>query len=292
VAEIGTDQAAGLRRLFRAPSTPVVTIVGVADGCGATTVSAALAVHLGDRGIRVCLVDEHRDVRSATAVLGARSRYDLLQAVEGHVSPAQVPVPVGPCLHLIPAARLAQRRGPMPDHQLARLDQYWNEMVGAADLAIVDSAARTAADASILGGKAGWILLVCGTGVRALQGACASLQHLTEAASMERVGLLVNAATDAAQATAVAQGLAYVSDRRGGPRPQYLGWLPRVGGLRTRETPWERLASSPSMPALVQWIMPGEGGGCAGDDDLDASPASQPDVHGPSAFPGAAQARG
>jgi len=109
---------------------------------------------------------------------------------------------------------------------------------------------------------------------------------------MERVGLVVNAATDAAQATAVAQGLAYVSDRRGGARTQYLGWLPRVGGLRTRETPWERLASSPSMPALVQWIMPSEGGGCADDDVVEASPASRPDVPGPSSFRGAAQARG
>ncbi len=292
MADDRTDQAAGLRRLFRSPSIPVVTVVGVADGCGATTVSTALAVHLAEHGNRVCLVDEHRDVRSATSVLGARSRYDLLQAVEGHVAPTQVPVQLGPNLDVIPAARLAQRRGPLPDHQLARLDQYWSEIVGAADLAIVDSAARIASESSILGSRAGWILLVCGTGVRALQGACVSLQHLAGATESNRVGLLVNAATDAGQATSVAQGLAYVSDRRGGARPQYLGWLPRIGGLRTRETPWQRLAWNPSVSAVAQWINPGIRTEATKAADIEEVPALGTGEPGSAAFRWAAQGGG
>lgn len=101
---------------------------------------ARLADLGGDaRGMAVTLVDEHRGQGSATAILGARARYDLLQAVNGDVPLTQAVVIASEPLRLIPAARLAQRTAGRDAPQHSRLTQSWRSLCSACDLILVDA---------------------------------------------------------------------------------------------------------------------------------------------------------
>lgn len=94
------DQAAGLRRLFQSAPPEVLAILP----CGAVT-TRWVARQLFARaraGIRVLALDELDTCGNLADCLGTSARFDLFQAVEGHVSEQQ-------CLQeVIPGLRLAQ----------------------------------------------------------------------------------------------------------------------------------------------------------------------------------------
>ena len=83
MTEIVLDQAAGLRKLLaqRAPRT--IAIASAARGAGRTLIAANLAVALARAGHAVMLLDCASGTSSATALLGARSSADVLDAMRG-----------------------------------------------------------------------------------------------------------------------------------------------------------------------------------------------------------------
>lgn len=98
------DQAAGLRRLVKAPRRRVVAIASAAAADSAAAVAAA-AFELTARGARVLVIDEHEGAHSVAGPLQCATRYDLLQAARGDVSIARAVARVSNLLSLLPAAR-------------------------------------------------------------------------------------------------------------------------------------------------------------------------------------------
>lgn len=98
------DQAAGLRRLIRAPKRRVITIASCCPADSAAVVAAA-ALELTARGARVLVIDEHEGTHSIASLLQCATRYDLLQAARGDVAIARAVVRVSNLLSLLPAAR-------------------------------------------------------------------------------------------------------------------------------------------------------------------------------------------
>lgn len=104
------DQAAGLRRLFRAAPPEVLTVVPC-GAAGVRWVARQLTLRV-QAGLRVLAMDESVACGNLADCLGASPRFDLLQAAEGHVPAQRCLVPVMPGLHLAPVGRLARAVGP------------------------------------------------------------------------------------------------------------------------------------------------------------------------------------
>ncbi len=101
------DQADGLRRLLRKVPPQVVSVVTF--GASSVRWLASEARTGADAGSRTVIFDEVSVGNANLAdALGVAARFDLLQAVERHVSLDAVKVNVGEGLMLYPAARMAR----------------------------------------------------------------------------------------------------------------------------------------------------------------------------------------
>ncbi|WP_374509300.1 MinD/ParA family protein [Niveibacterium sp.] len=100
------DQAAGLRRLLRRAPPQVVAVS--AFGAGAMHWLAGQALTRAQGGRQVTVFDEMASCGNLADALGAAARFDLLQAVERHVSLDAARVEAGPGLSLYSSARLAR----------------------------------------------------------------------------------------------------------------------------------------------------------------------------------------
>lgn len=100
------DQAAGLRRMVKAPLRRVIAFVSQNPADSAASLAAA-ALELAFRGRRVLVIDEHEGTHSVAACLGCPTRFDLLQAARGDVSIDRARVYVTSNLSLLCAARAA-----------------------------------------------------------------------------------------------------------------------------------------------------------------------------------------
>lgn len=117
------DQAAGLRELFAA-SEPQPLTLAFAGVAGRAALVAELARALAAAGKEVLILDEQAGAGSLAAAFGLRSRFDLLQAVQGDVAAAQVVMQAEPAIRLVPAARAVRRHASL-DETLRRALRAW-----------------------------------------------------------------------------------------------------------------------------------------------------------------------
>lgn len=103
------DQAAGLRRLFR--ETPPEVIAAVPCGAQASVWLAHQLRHRQAAGLQILALDEWAASGNLADCLGVSPRFDLLQAVEGHVPLAHCRTAVADGLSLVPVARLSRQLG-------------------------------------------------------------------------------------------------------------------------------------------------------------------------------------
>lgn len=240
--DLRSDQADGLRRLFRR-APPGVAFVGGRTGSGATRIACAFARGLAAGGARVSLVDEHRGEAGAAAVLNARARFDLWQAINGDALITQTVVLAGDRLRLVPAARLAQHRDPLDAPRQARLEQCWRAVSDDADAIVIDALAGSGGRLSPLVAKTASLVLVTGVDSAAVMAAYLVLKQIVLSHPQLRLGLVVNRALDASQAAAIAENLRGLLQDQLGRRLEGVAWLPRVPA-------WRSGVDAPAPPGL------------------------------------------
>ncbi|TWO81609.1 hypothetical protein CBW56_02535 [Denitratisoma oestradiolicum] len=104
----GSDQAAGLRRLFGSPSAQVIAFApGVADVKQGAFL-ARTATMLAGMGQGVAVVDENGGSDGPLASLGVAEGHDLFQALTGECTVRQTMVHVAPLLRAASARRAAR----------------------------------------------------------------------------------------------------------------------------------------------------------------------------------------
>lgn len=79
--ELATDQAEGLRAMFRPQRLRVLTLCAAVRGVGYTSVMVNLAVGLARRGLRVVVLDAGRGL--VAPALGLTARYELMHLLTG-----------------------------------------------------------------------------------------------------------------------------------------------------------------------------------------------------------------
>lgn len=211
------DQAAGLRELFAA-SEPQPLALSFAGVSGRGALLAHLARALAAAGKEVLILDEQAGVGNLAAAFGLRSRYDLMQAVQGDVAAQQVVMQPEPAIRLVAAARAARRYTSLDETLRAALQAWLKQVQQGADVVLVETALRSATP--ILHAQR---LVVCVSPDGAdLKTAYAQIKQL-ERIRMERIGIVVLRAEDENEAHAVFERLQEVASRHLGIELDWLG---------------------------------------------------------------------
>ena len=140
MVDLKSDQASGLRAMFRRFPTQRVSFAGAMEGVGNTSIALGAALEAARSGLRVTVIDEHQGAGSVTARLGLTSRLDLLQAINRDAPLASVRLASQQGISVVPAARLATASKQLNRLQMEALDEALVELTRDTELLIVDCA--------------------------------------------------------------------------------------------------------------------------------------------------------
>ncbi|MCF8150249.1 MAG: hypothetical protein K9K30_02795 [Burkholderiaceae bacterium] len=136
------DQAAGLRRLFRAPAARAVAFVSGRDACGRTKLLLRTAAALAKAGEGVVIIDENSGKENVHSAFGMKVRRDLLDLVNGACSIEGVVQPIAPRLSVIAAARFASAEGQFNASTAEKLDAVLRQLQEGCSYVLIDCTSR------------------------------------------------------------------------------------------------------------------------------------------------------
>jgi flagellar biosynthesis protein FlhG len=237
--------AALARRLLRVPSsrrmnpTPItpeataptasVRVLAVASGkggVGKTNVTANLAVALAQRGARVWVLDADLGLANLDMVYGVRPAHTLEDVLRGDRRLADV-VAEGPAgVRLVPAASgMAELTALTPAQQLRMLEEV-DALDGELDVLLIDVAAGISSNVLYFAAAATETLVVTTPEPTAIADAYALVKLLATRWGRRTFPVLVNMASNAADAAAAFERLASVASRFLAVRLESVGWVP------------------------------------------------------------------
>lgn len=183
-ANVVTDQAAGLRRLFRAPAARAVAFVSDHAACGRTKLLVRTAAALAKAGEGVVIIDENSDAESVLSIFGKKVRRDFLDMVNGTCSIDGLVQPVAPRLSVISAARFAAVAGRANALATERLDAALRQLEEGCSYVLIDCASRSGQHLSSLAMAAPHMVVVVAAQSSAITRAYAMIKRL----ALERGG--------------------------------------------------------------------------------------------------------
>lgn len=218
------DQAAGLRRLFKARPSPAIAFVSAVPGIGTTRALARVGLALSAMRHRVLLVDEHGlDVFGA---LGTGFRFDLYKALNGNVSLEQVLVSVNDHLKLLPAARSVPLLANDEVEGRRKLASVLGPTWRAQSLILMDArVSENGHPLSVLCRAASHVIVVVAGGA-ATTASYVLIRRLAAAMPTVRLHVLVSKVRGDEEAVAAFSSLADVAYQHLGVRLNWLGWVP------------------------------------------------------------------
>jgi len=195
-----TDQAAGLRRLFR--RTPSAVVALFASGRAPRELAAQTLAALTDGARRVVAVDEHAPGRgSLLAAFGFPEGIDLLGVLQGRLEVSEVMSEVSDGLWVVPAAATVPAVPVLDDIQRTRLESAIAELQRRSDLLAIHVAGESHRLTPFACAAGRRLLVVEASGVGA-RGACQWIKGLA-AAGAGSLEVAVCGARDRADATAL-----------------------------------------------------------------------------------------
>ncbi len=135
-----TDQAAGLRRMFRTRTGKVIAFVSGREACGRTKLLVQTAAALAQGGESVLVIDENGGNANVHAAFGLRPMQDLLDAATRELSVPSLIQPAIAGLGVVSAARLASRRPGLAPEASKRLDGVLRNLQQLHSYVLVDCA--------------------------------------------------------------------------------------------------------------------------------------------------------
>jgi flagellar biosynthesis protein FlhG len=208
-----SDQAAGLRRLFRRAPPAVLALFTV--GRSPTRLACETLQALTEGGRRVVVLDEHPDnAGSLFSAFGVDEGVDLLGALEGRLEVDEVMREASEGLWLVRAAA-AVRAAPWLDDRLhARIEAGIVELQRRAEVLAIHALGEPESLTPFARAAARRLLVVEASGVGA-RGACQWIKGLS-AAGAGSVEVAVSGARDRADATALFASLSDYTSRHVG----------------------------------------------------------------------------
>lgn len=271
MAELYTDQAAGLRRLFGREPTRVVTFAAGSVGVGKSLLVANLAAALARQGKEVLVLDENVSDNVASCY-GALARHDLLQVIDGQKALAEVVLTVAPGVRVLPAAQAVQRLGTLNRAQQESLLAAITGMERAADVILVDASLDHPLGFSPLGLAAHDTVVVVAASSAAITDAYALIKKVSLGYSHKRFRIVISKARGRDEATAISRNIAELTRTRRLAELDYSGFVPLDEHLRQAARLCQPVvALFPETPAavayraiageLLAWPLPADEGG-------------------------------
>ena len=229
-----SDQAAGLRRLFRRAPSAVVALFTSGRAPRQLAVRTLMALTEGAR--RVVAIDEHAPEHgSLLAAFGYPEGGDLLGALEGRMDVTETMREVADGLWVVPAAATVQSVALLGDAHHARLEAGIAELQRRADLLAIHTVgdARHLTPFARAAGRRLLVVEASGVGAR---GACQWVKGLA-AAGAGALEVAVSGARDRADATALFASLQDFTSRHVGLPLVWRGEIERDGLAEAMCTP-------------------------------------------------------
>lgn len=226
-------------RSGRSPQTPrhvshcpVVAISSGKGGVGKTSLAVNLSSCLAKFGYRVTLVDADLGMANADVMCGITPARRLEQVVAGRAADS-LAVQTAGGFRLVPGTLGIARMAALPDHERAELIESLSHLESTSDIVITDTGAGLSP--SVLGFlKAATAVVVVATPEpTSITDAYALIKCLVQQSAQvpdgqstpPRIMLLVNQARSHAEAMAVHERVAGVSERFLSYRVPFLGWV-------------------------------------------------------------------
>lgn len=232
VAEFRGDQAAGLRRLFGREQLRVVTFAAGGEGVGRSLVVASLASALARQGKEVLVLDENTGTDNTAGVFGVPARNDLLQVVNRDKRLAEVIVPAGNGVHVLPAARAVKKLSKLTLTQQQSLIEGLGEMERPADIILVDAAVDHPLGFSPLGLAAQETVVVLSATGSSITEAYSLIKKMSLGYARKNFRILVTKVKNPQDAEAIFDNIAQVAGARLHAHLDYIGCIPLDESLK------------------------------------------------------------
>ena len=229
-----SDQAAGLRRLFR--RTPSAVVALFASGRAPRALALQTLVALTEGARRVVVIDEHApDEGSLLSAFGFPEGGDLLGALQGQQDVTENMREVADGLWVVPAAATVHAVSLLDEAHHARLEAGITELQRRADLLAIHSVgdARSLTPFARAAGRRLLVVEASGVGAR---GACQWIKGLAVAGAGS-LEVAVSGARDRADATALFASLSDFTARHVGLPLVWRGEVERDGLAESMATP-------------------------------------------------------
>lgn len=231
MAELYTDQAAGLRRLFGRVPTRVVTFVAGSVGVGKSLLVSNLAAALARQGKEVLVLDENVQ-NNVAACYGALARHDLLQVIDRERALADVLISVAPGVHVLPAAQAVKRLGTLRVDQQQAFVEAVCSIERSANVVLVDASLDHPLGFSPLGLAAHDTVVVVSPSSAAITDAYALIKKVSLGYAHRRFRIVVSKVRGRDEALAISRNIAELTRTRRLANLDYAGYVPLDDKLR------------------------------------------------------------
>ena len=218
-----TDQAAGLRRLFRARTARAVAFVSGREACGRTTLLVRTAAALAKAGQGVVIIDENSGANNVHSLLGVKARHDLLDLVQRDYPLERLVQPVAPLLSVMSAARLAADARRVDSAAAARIDAALRQLQEGSSFVLIDCAARSGQSQSALALTAPHIAVVVAAQSSAITHAYALIKRLARERGRDGFNIAITKAQTGPAALAIFHNMRHTARDHLDVRLDYLG---------------------------------------------------------------------
>lgn len=217
----GSDQAAGLRRLFAPRGAQIIAMTSAAVVNGRSQLLTEAASALAARGRRVLLVDENPASRQVVSPFGEAARQcgDILQVIRGELNLLQAVAPVSRGLSLLSAARLANAELPLT----RRLSDLMRELEDGHDFILIDCSAARTSQISTLGLQSHYLVIAVTAESNGIMQAYAQIKRLAQFHQRDYFHVVVTGRAGRDEARTVFNNLRQVAHEHLGVRLNYMG---------------------------------------------------------------------
>lgn len=223
VMETGqVDQAAGLRRLFRARTGRAIAFVSGRESCGCTRLLVQTAAVLAKAGESVLVIDENGGDDNVHQAFGLRPRHDLLDVGLRDAATDSLIQRAVAGLGVLSAARLAMRSGPLDGPSAQRLDKALEGLQQAHSYILIDCADGSSQPLSPLAVAAPSMAVVVAAQSTAITRAYALIKRLVRETGRDSFQLVITRARSDQESQAIFSNMQQTAREHLGVRLDYL----------------------------------------------------------------------
>ena len=195
------------------PRLRTVVVASGKGGVGKSNLSANLAVALGERGVRVLLLDADFGQANLDLLLGVHPRWDLQHVLSGEKTMEEIVVDGPAGVRLVPAASGVPELADLDDYRRELVLRGLNPLASSADLLIVDTASGVSRHVTDFCHVADETVIVTTPELPAFSDAYGLVKLLAQRGIARAPHLLVNMATSAEEAEETTHRIRLVARR-------------------------------------------------------------------------------